>query len=60
MIVLGILIALSMMLSLFIGLGSGGGFGNDPLPFEEIYEIGMAVPAKAMDWFQATIASPLA
>jgi hypothetical protein len=36
--VLGILIALSMILSLIVGLGSGGAtHGNAPLPFENWY-----------------------
>jgi hypothetical protein len=60
MIVLGILIALSMMLSLFIGLGTSGSRGNAPLPFEEFYEIGLVVPAETMNWFQADMPSPLA
>jgi len=38
MFVLGILIALSMILSLIVGLGSGGAsHGNAPLPFENWY-----------------------
>ncbi len=60
MIVLGILIALSMMLSLFIGLGAGGNHGNAPLPIEEFYEIGLVVKAQTMSWFQANIPTPLA
>jgi hypothetical protein len=38
MLVLGILIALSMILSLIVGLGSGGAtHANAPLPFENCY-----------------------
>ena len=39
MIVLGILIALSMLFSLFVGLGSSGdNSGNSPLPESERFE----------------------
>ena len=40
MIVLGMLIALSMLFSLFVGLGGGGGdpTGNAPLPESERFE----------------------
>ena len=38
MIVLGILIALSMLFSLFVGLGGGGQAGNAPLPESERFE----------------------
>ncbi len=47
MIVLGILIALSMLASLIVGLGSGGGT-NAPLPESERFEA-PAEPVGAMD-----------
>lgn len=53
MIVLGILIALSMMLSLFIGLGtSGRSQGNAPLPESERFDLeyeGAGEPLGALD-----------
>jgi hypothetical protein len=50
MIVLGILIALSMLFSLFVGLGGGGGdhTGNAPLPESERFEA-PAEPLGAVD-----------
>ena len=50
MIVLGILIALSMLFSLFVGLGGGGGStgGNAPLPESERFEA-PAEPLGALD-----------
>jgi len=38
MIVLGMLIALSMILSLFVGLGQSRSDGNAPLPPDQLYE----------------------
>jgi hypothetical protein len=38
MMVLGILIALSMLFSLFVGLSSSGDSGNAPLPESERFE----------------------
>ena len=50
MIVLGILIAMSMLASLIVGLGSGGGSqsGNSPLPESERFEA-PAEPVGALD-----------
>ncbi|HSG17813.1 MAG TPA: hypothetical protein VLE70_16025 [Anaerolineae bacterium] len=50
MIVLGILIALSMLFSLFVGLGGGGSdsLGNSPLPESERFEV-PAEPVGALD-----------
>ena len=50
MLVLGILIALSMLFSLIVGLGSGGGdgTGNAPLPESERFEA-PAEPVGAAD-----------
>ncbi len=53
MIILGILIALSMMLSLFVGLGSSRrGQGNAPLPESERFDLeyeGAGEPISALD-----------
>lgn len=57
MIVLGILIAISMMLSLFIGLGTSGSRGNAPLPMEEYFEIGMIITTESLNWIQGNIPS---
>ena len=55
MIVLGILIALSMLFSLFVGLGSGGGSSNAPLPESERFE----APAEPLGAVEGEL-SPLA
>ena len=56
MIVLGILIALSMLFSLFVGLGgSGGQSGNTPLPESERFEA-PAEPLGALDVDAAPLA----
>ena len=56
MIVLGIVIALSMLFSLFVGLGGGGDTsGNAPLPESERFE----APAEPLGAFDGLIA-PLA
>lgn len=39
MIILGILIAISMMLSLFVGLGTSRDQGNAPLPDSERFDL---------------------
>lgn len=52
MIVLGILIALSMILSLFVGLGASGDAGNAPLPESERFDLefeGSGDPIGALD-----------
>ena len=48
MIVLGILIALSMLFSLFVGLGSSGDPTNAPLPESERFEAPVE-PVGALD-----------
>ena len=59
MLILGIIIALSMLVSLIAGLGSGGSRSNAPLPegIEEIY----IEPVSAIDGDQPALAySPAA
>ncbi len=48
MIVFGIIIALSMIFSLFVGLGGGGAPSNAPLPESERFEA-PAEPLGALD-----------
>jgi hypothetical protein len=66
MLVLGIIIALSMLASLIVGLGSGGSQGNAPLPESERIEEIYIEPVSAIDggqpgltWFAAGMAPQL-
>ena len=57
MIVLGILIALSMLVSLIAGLGSGSSTGNAPLPENERIEEIYVEPLSAIDIDQPAFAT---
>ena len=65
MIVLGIIIALSMLASLIVGLGSGGANSNAPLPEDERMEEIYVEPVSAIDgnqpalvWLSSATAPP--
>ena len=60
MIVLGIIIALSMLFSLFVGLGSSGDPSNAPLPESERFNETLVDPAETIGALDAGTAAPIA
>lgn len=60
MIILGIIIALSMLFSLFVGLGGSRSQGNAPLPESERFNETLVNPKESIGALDAGSVAPLA